>query len=188
MHDEQTDWIDIPPIELMGEAMRRLNPRQQKFVCALAVFGGDQKKAYAYAGYTFKTDNAGSANASRLANTPDVQEAIREETMRRLGTNDLMAISVIVQMAADPKTPPAVRLAAAKEIAGLNGHVIRSEHKVTVEDTRSAVQIAQNIMDMLKQPEIKKLGVMSSVPLPIGAAAIREATFEEIPSELEDML
>lgn len=185
--EDQTDWIDLPPEELMGEAMRRLNPRQQKFVCALAVFGGDQQKAYAYAGYKSANERTAAACSSRLAANPDVQEAIREETLRRIGTNSLMAISVIVQLAADPKVKPAVRLAAAKELAGLNGHVVKSEHKITVEDTRSATQIAQNIMEMLKQPEIKKLGVVASVPLPIGAGNIRDAEFSEVPDELKDL-
>lgn len=187
MNDERTDWIDLPPEELMGEALRRLNARQQKFVCALAVFGGDQKKAYAYAGYHSKDDKVASAAASRLAANPDVQEAIREETLRRIGTNQLLAISTITQLAADTKTPPATRLAAAKELAGLAGHVVRTEHKVVMEDTRSASQIAMAVRELLQQPELKKIGVVTNMPLPIGAGAV-DAEFEEIPDELKDLL
>lgn len=182
MSDNATDWIDLPPEELMGEAMKRLNPRQQKFVVALGVFC-DQKKAYAYAGYHSKDDRVASSAASRLAANPDVIEAVHEETKRRIGINPLLGISTIARLAASAKNE-AVSLSAAKELLGLGGYIVKTEHKVVVEDTRSAAQIAEGILDMLKQPELKKLAVVSNEP----AVAAKDADFEEIDPEIADLI
>jgi phage terminase small subunit len=67
--------VEIPPFELMGPAMRNLNERQRRFVCALAATGGDQHEAYVWAGYTAANNNVARANGSRLAASEDVKDA-----------------------------------------------------------------------------------------------------------------
>jgi hypothetical protein len=63
--------ISVPPVEVLGPAMRALNERQRSFVCALAVYGGEQGEAYRAAGYQVTERWSARACASRLANSAD---------------------------------------------------------------------------------------------------------------------
>lgn len=140
------DLIVVPPEDLMGPAMLNLNERQRKFVCALAVFGGDQKGAYAWAGYDVKTDGATRACASRLAASEGVQAAIREEALRRLNSASLLAISGLIEMASpihndDKKT----RLKALQDLADRTGFHAKTEHTITIKDDRTTAQILETI-------------------------------------------
>ena len=76
MSDHLERLIDVPPRELMGPAMQQLNGRQQRFVCALAVYGGDHMEAYRWAGFKVTNDNSANAASSRLFNSETVQLAI----------------------------------------------------------------------------------------------------------------
>lgn len=184
MKDE--DLIEVPPEDQMGEALLALEPRQRKFVCALAVFGGDQSRAYAAAGYKIGGPRSAHANASRLANSEKVIAAIREETIRRLGTAQLLAVSVIAELA-NPLTnsDKKLRFAAAQDILDRVGLGAQTTHNIVVKDERTT----QNILEAIKE-------LTGKMPTPIDVIDVTpqiehkavDAEFSEIPAELADLL
>lgn len=156
MSFEKTDegyTIEVPEEEHMGPAMRRLNERQRRFVSALSVFGGDQTRAYAWAGYG-GAHTSHRANASRLASSDDIKEAIREEAWRRLDYSSILAISTMVELASPSNPDRGVRLKAADMLSKRTGFHEKSEMLVVHEDRRSTKELIEFIEMMGK-----KLGV-----------------------------
>lgn len=186
MSFEKTDenWvIEVPDEDHMGPAMRRLNERQRRFVCALSVFGGDQSRAYAFAGYQNSTDAARRVNASRLANSDDIKEAIKEEAWRRLDYSSILAISTMVELASPSNPDRAVRLKAADMLSKRTGFHEKSEMIVTHQDNRTAKELIDFI-----QSTAARLGV---TPL-LGHMPVIDTTATDVvvPSAegLEDIL
>lgn len=152
MSDELEDLIDLPPEDQMGPAMLRLNERQRRFVCALGVFGGDQTRAYQYAGY--KNDNLRSsqASASRLSNTEEVQAAIREEAIRRINSASLLAASTIVElMSPAHNSDKRLRFAAAKDFLDRTGFNPKTEHTIVIKDERTTTDIMNSIRALFEE-------------------------------------
>lgn len=157
----QENWmIELPDEDHMGPAMRRLNERQRRFVCALSVFGGDQSRAYAWAGYDNKSDGARRVNASRLANNDDIKEAIKEEAWRRLDYASLLAVSTLVELSSANNKDEGVRLKAALALADRTGFHAKTEHLVVHEDRRTTKELIDFIQSMSA-----KLGVQQYVGL-----------------------
>jgi hypothetical protein len=149
------NWvIELPDEDHMGPAMRRLNEKQRRFVCALSVFGGDQSRAYAFAGYGTTNPRSTAAASSRLANSDDIKEAIKEEAWRRLDYSSILAISTMVELASPNNPDKAVRLKAADMLSKRTGFHEKSEHLVIHEDRRSTKELIDFIQSMGK-----KLGV-----------------------------
>ena len=171
--------IELPPADQMGPAMQRLNPRQQRFVCALSVFGGDQSRAYAFAGYESKTDGALRAASSRLANSDDIKAAIKEEAWRRLDYSSILAISTMLELASPQNPDKAIRLKAADMLSKRTGFHEKTEHLVVHEDRRTTKELIDFIQGMTK-----KLGIQDQVALPV-----IDAEFSEVPSDegIEDL-
>lgn len=143
------DLIDIPPEDMMGPAMLALNERQRRFVCALAIFGCEPERAYAWAGYNVKTPGSLQANASRLHNTEAVQEALREEATRRFNSAPLMVMSGLLEMCSPVHNPDRkLRLKALQDAADRLGYGAKTEHVVTVKDDRTTNAIMASIMQM----------------------------------------
>lgn len=184
MEKEPTDLIDVPPEDMMGEAMLALNERQRKFVCALTVFGGDIQKAYVYAGYQAKAGGSLSAAAARLHTSERVVAAIREETIRRLGTVQLLAVSTIAELASPLNNPDKkLRLAAAKDILDRVGLAGITEHRITIKDERTTANILEAIKELTGDRTVP-VRLISNEPVP---AAV-DADYDEIPDELKDLL
>ncbi len=180
MSDDPTDLIEVPPEDMMGEAMLALNPRQRKFVCALSVFGGDIQKAYVYAGYETKTPGALSACAARLHTNEQVVQAIREETIRRLGTAQIMAVSTIAELASPLNNPDkGLRLKAAKDILDRVGLAGITEHRLVIRDERTTANILEAIRS-LTADRVVPVQLISNEP-------VNELPME-IPDELKDLL
>lgn len=184
------DLIDVPPEDQMGEAMLALEHRQRLFVCALGVFGGDQQKAYAYAGYKTTNERSTQAASSRLVNSEKIVQAIREETIRRLGSAQLMAISTIAELASPMNNPDKkLRFAAAQDILNRVGLGAQTLHTVVVRDERTT----NNILEALRE-----LGAKMPVPVdfidntpklpdlrPVNK--VIDAEFDDVPDELKDL-
>jgi len=188
MTSEPTDLIEVPPEDMLGEAMLALNPRQRKFVCALSVFGGDIQKAYAYAGYDTKTPGALQAASSRLHTNEKVIEAIREETMRRLGTTQLMAVSTIAELASPLHNPDkTLRLKAAKDILDRVGLAGVTTHNIVVKDERTTANILEAIRALTSDRTVPVQIIEQ--PKPAQLQDVIEAEFDDgIPDELRDLL
>lgn len=146
--------IQMPDEEHMGAAMRRLNERQRRFVCALSVFGGDQSRAYAFAGYNNSSDHSRAVAASRLSNSDDIKEAIKEEAWRRLDYSSILAVSTMVELASPSNPDRAVRLKAADMLSKRTGFHEKSEMIVTHQDNRSTKELIDFI-----QATAARLGV-----------------------------
>lgn len=145
-NQDPRDLISIPPVELMGPAMRALNERQRMFVCALSVYGGEQAEAYRAAGYAVTNDNSAGAAASRLANSAMVVEAIKEEALRRLDSSSTLAVSTLVELASYKNPDSKVRIKAANSLLDrISGFAGKTEHKIIVKDDRTTAELIQFI-------------------------------------------
>ena len=133
------DMICVPPEDAMGEAMLALEPKQRRFVCALAICGGDQSRAYRWAGYKTTNDKSTSAAASRLAANDTVIAAIREETLRCINSSTLYASNRLFQIAAGQDD----KLAMTASLALLNraGFHEKTEHRITVKKEHSTDEL-----------------------------------------------
>lgn len=180
---EKTDenyLIELPPEDQMGPAMRRLNERQRRFVCALSVFGGDQTRAYVFAGYDTTNQRSATAASSRLANTDDIKEAIKEEAWRRLDYSSLLAISTMIELASPSNPDRAIRLKAADMLSKRNGFHEKTEHLVVHEDRRTTKELIEFI-----QTTAARLGV---TPMLAHMPVIDTTAEEVVPDELEGLL
>lgn len=171
-----------PPYELMGPAMRALNERQRAFVCALAVFGGDHSEAYRTAGFNTSNDNSTAAAASRLFNQVIVQDAIREEALRRLDSSAMLAVSTLVELAShrneDKKTRKAAADSLLDRIAGFAG---KTQHTITIKDDRTTAELVAFIKARAGDHGLdanKLLGL----PAPV------DAEFEVVDPDLADLM
>lgn len=179
--------IEIPPEDMMGAAMRALNPRQRRFVCALAVTGGAQREAYIWAGYEGKTVPAQDSAASQLIARGDVQAAIKEEALRRLDSYALMAVSTLGELASPMGTAkPNIRLAASTALLDrIGGFAGKTEHQIIVRDERTTNDILASIRALAAANGLdgnKLLGL---------SAPVIDAEFTEVVSSsegLEDLL
>lgn len=126
-----TQLVTVPRAEELGQFMRALNERQQKFVVALAEYGDDNhKRAALIAGYT---DNQSLATqAWRLASDPKIQAAIQEVCLGRLHGGKLLAVSTLVTLT--KSNDEKIALKAAIAIMDRTGLHAVSEHNVKTQD------------------------------------------------------
>lgn len=187
MTDELDILVEVPPEDMMGKAMLALNPRQRRFVCALAVTGGEQRKAYIWAGYEARTLASQDAAASQLAARGDVQAAIKEEALRRLDSYALMAVSTLGTLCSPTSTSKdSVKLAAATALLDrIGGFAGKSEHTVVIKDQRTTAQIVEGIKALAIANGLDPAKLLAPPPI--------DAEFEEVAPAgsaegLEDLL
>lgn len=181
MTHEADHLIDLPPLDQMGPAMRRLNERQRRFVCALAVFGGNRAEAYRWAGYETNTANATYVGASRLHAQDEIKDAIREEAIRRLDTAPLLAISTMVRLAGG--TDDKLALKASEMILDRTGFHGKTEHLVVHEDKRTSAELIKFI-----QERAAANGIDANKWLGLPAPAVVDAEFSVVDPDLADLL
>ena len=99
-----------------------LTKKQADYALAIAE-GASSKQAAVVAGYSYISEASIRTQASRLANDPNIQQAISEHRQRRLnGPMASKALACLEGIMDDLAAPPAARVAAAKwvlEAAGL---------------------------------------------------------------------
>lgn len=186
MTNELDILVEVPPEDMMGPAMRQLNDRQRRFVCALAVTGGDHREAYVWAGYDCKNPNSQSAAASRLAALPYVEEAMKEEALRRLKGSAIMAVSTLVQIAgprsvSKDKDKIAASIALLDRVKGFAG---KTEHTIIhALDEKTADELIDFIRLTAKENGLDANKLLGHMP-------VIDAEFEEVPSAvgIEDLL
>ncbi len=119
----------------LGPAMRSLTPRMQGFVRALLDNGGrNQTEAYIAAGYNPGNNNAARVAAHKLAHDERILAAMHEESVKRMRSYGLMAVSNLVNIAMDDSATNKDRLKANLAILDRVGLHAVSEHKVVKED------------------------------------------------------
>lgn len=182
MSKDPTDLIVVPPIEVMGPAMRALNERQRLFVCALGVHGGDQGEAYRSAGFNVTNDGSARACASRLANSDPIVAAIKEEAIRRLDSSSMLAVSTLVELASYKNGDDKVRLKAANSLLDrIGGFAGKTEHNIIVKDDRTT----KELIDFIRHTAVAN-GLDASKLL--GLADPVDAEFTEVDPDLADLL
>jgi hypothetical protein len=185
MTSELDILVEVPPEDQMGPAMRALNERQRRFVCAMSVTGGDHREAYSWAGYDTKNPNSTSAAASRLAANPDVEEAMKEEALRRLKGSAIIAVSTLVQIAGPRSTSKdrdkiAASVALLDRIKGFGGKV---EHTVVHQlDEKTA----DELIDFIRLTA--KANGLDAQKLLGPHAPVIDAEFTEVDPDLADLL
>lgn len=155
----------------MGPAMLRLNEKQRLFVCALAVFGGDQTRAYAYAGYSSINPRSVNASASRLANAENIVQAIREESLRRINSATLLAVSTLVELAAATNPDKKLRRQCAVDILDRTNFNPVTEHRIVIKDDRTTEELIASI---------KQLALAGGLDSKALLAPIIDTTYEEV--------
>ena len=178
MRNDLEDLIEVPPEDQMGPAMLRLNERQRRFVCALAVFGGDQTRAYQYAGYQTKTIEATRVGGSRLANAEIVVQAIREESLRRINSATLLAVSTLVELAAATNSDKRLRRQAAVDILDRTNFNAITEHRIVIKDDRTTEELIASIKQLAGEAGLNAKKLL---------APVMDAEFEEVPEVDPDL-
>jgi hypothetical protein len=164
-----------------GPAMNALSHKEQEFVEFLMENGGRRANdAGAKAGYH-------PQYGWKLARQEHVQKALKEESIKRLGSYTLMATSVVAEIAMDDTVSPRVRLTAAEMIMNRTGLHAKSEHVVKVENVSVAEMLA-NVK--AKAAALGLDGDEMLAKLGYGPGEIVDAEFEEVGSTegLEDVL
>lgn len=179
------ELLVIPPDYELGPAMKKLNERQRAFVIAMLDHGGIELKRCAIeAGYPDPPANPNyiRVQANRLAHDPTVQEAIREEGLKRMNSAAIAAPSVVMKIMNDTAAEPKDRLKAAEMIMNRIGMNPTTEHKVTVthkdEDPAEMVKRIEQLMAKYKLDSQKAL-----------EGTLIEAEYEEVDeNSIEDLL
>lgn len=143
--------VRVPPEGKLGPAMLKLPPTHRAFVCALMELGPDPNFARAalVAGY----DHSGSLHqkATRLAHDQDIQAAIQEETIRRIGSHLPMATAVMIDLLTATETGAELRFKVANRLLALGGINPVIEQKITVTHTLTEEEKVKRIEQLAKQ-------------------------------------
>jgi hypothetical protein len=169
--------IEVPDEDHMGPAMKRLNDRQRRFVCAMSVYGGDVTRAYVFAGYDIKTPGALKACASRLHNNAQIIDALQEEARRRLDYSHLVTVSGLVELALPSNTDKSSRLKALLALADRTGMHAKSEQLVVHEDRRTT----KELLDAIAQIAVRN-GLDPAQLLGHKRPDVIDAEYEEVPA------
>lgn len=110
----------ISEAEGHGPAMRVLTAKQRAFVRAIVQYGGNQTLAARIAGYAGNRRTLKTAG-SKLARSPKVLAALREEASKVLCSHAIAAVRVIAEIAEDHNVAPRDRLWAAAELLNRGG-------------------------------------------------------------------
>ena len=123
----------LPDMGDYGPALRKLVPRQQKFVLAYLAGGGQNAtQAYCDAGYGGNRDTA-KVNSYKLLHDEKVVAAIVEESRKAVAADTPYARHVVREVLDSPHLAAKDRLRAAEMILNRGGLHATSEHKVSVE-------------------------------------------------------
>lgn len=132
------------PIEPVSKPYEELPERQQRFIDEY-LKSGKATEAYIKAGYN-PSSAASKANAYKLYR--QLYRTIQGEIEKRIGTDAIMALSVVRKLAHEA-TSEAVRLSAAQDILKRAGYDKPVETKLTIDDLRDVDN--EDIDEQLKE-------------------------------------
>lgn len=140
--------VIAPALDECGPAMQQLSVEQRQFVVAMVEMGAptptDAARVAGYGGST----NVSSAAGRRLMSNPKVLAALREETEKFIGGCVLVAAKVLLNIALT--TGHKDQKAAASELMTRGGMLIKTEHKVVVEDNRTPDDVIRKIIEIAR--------------------------------------
>ncbi len=180
--------VFVPEHHLLGPAMQKCNPLQQRFVIALLETGArDNTEAARLAGYSPTSRKSLHAQGWTTAHNPNVMAAIREEADKRLQSGALLAASVLVEICRDPLDKN--RFKAAVELLNRAGLIVETRHRVVVTDNRTKEQMENDILAMAKAQGVDPRQLLGNAASEIVARRAKqsdqtiEGEFEEVSEE-----
>lgn len=189
-----TPSVPLPDDAALGPAMSALpTDNQRAFVCALLEHGdNDHTRAAIAAGFT-GTPNTLRVTAHRLAHDERVLAAMHEESVRRLNTGKIMAVSSLLTLARSA-AKDSDKLKAIEMILNRTGLHAQSEHKVTVNDvSRTDAAMIDRIKQLAGKMGLDADKLLGEQPGQSKSTALTviEAEFTEVEGSsdgLEDVL
>lgn len=169
---------ELIPVDEYGPKMQALSDLKRNFV--LAYFEHPQYSASQLAREAGYTDNPDHPNQIRVRGSltmrsPDVLEAIQEESGRRLRSLAAIGVTTLAEIALNPTHKD--RLKAAGMILDRTGFHAMSEHKVTVDDKRP--QTKQELIAAVKSVA-QEAGLDADAIKKLTGEDVVEAEFTEI--------
>lgn len=163
-----------------GPAMSALNELQRRFVDAMLITGGQAgrySEAARMAGYTGNPDSL-KVTAHRLAHSPKVQAAIREEAERRVHSGAILGASVLIEIAQDSQHKD--RFKAATRLLDMAGLIVTTQHKVTVEHTGDDAEKIRSVIAMAKAMGMDPRKLLGNAGVTAEEIAAVDAEFEVV--------
>lgn len=153
--------IDNEDATEFGPAMLALrNDRLRAFVLTVMKQGTtNYGRAALAAGYP-------EEYGSRLAHQQPIQEALREESHRRLGASLPMAASVLVALCEDPTVAARDRAKIAANLLDRGGLGVKTEHTVKVEHKLDEAGLKEQIENMAKELGMDPAVFLGGKPIP----------------------
>lgn len=160
--------------------MQKCSPRERALVYAVVELGMNQTQAGLAAGYgansetTKQAKAAAAVGATTALGRHHVQEAVKEEVVKRAVTSTPLAMGVLIDIAKNPTVSPAVRERCAGQILDRGGLVVRQKLDVTTTD-ETAEGVRREIAAFAKE-----LGLAPERLLGYKPANVVDAEFEEV--------
>jgi terminase small subunit-like protein len=173
--------LSVPEDFQCGPAMRKLNDRQRAFVTAILDFGGrNNTRAAMAAGYEGEP-HVLKVTAFKLAHSPNIQDAIREEAQNRLNGSSIMAVNILLDIAEDVTTEKKDRLKACEMIMNRTGLIAKTEHTVNI--TKK---------DLTSDEMLKRIHLLSNHlgidPAKLLGGPAVDVEYVEVPAAEDDLL
>lgn len=177
--------VILPDDPSYGPAMRGLTDKQRIFVQVLLDTGGTNETAAARAAYPDQSENSVAVTAHRMAHSPKIIAAIREEAENRLASHTLLASSQIAMIARDVTHKDCLK--ACTELLNRGGlpFIAKSEHKVLVTDERTEQEMLERIRHLALAQGLDPKKLLGTY------GVVVDAEFTEVEQStegLEDML
>jgi phage terminase small subunit len=162
-----------------GPKMRALNQMQRDFVDAMLDTGGiNYTECVRRAGSKANSNQAMRQLGSNYARHEGVLAAIREEAVKRLNSASIMAVSVVLEIAADSQTKPELRLKAATEIMNRTGMISVTGHMVQVDtpaDVRGKIERIMVLAERLGLDDDAKAKLLGQTPVDVEFEEVEDA-------------
>lgn len=174
----------------LGPAMRSCTVLERRFVIALVETGGqDNTAALAMAGSKCATREALRVTAHQMWHRPRVQEAMREESWKRINSYGLMAVSNIIDMARASRDEK-IKFKANIELMNRCGLQVIQKLDVRHSDvSKTDDELVRRMSELVRRnpayidmvPEPLRPAIMASLPRPkiiegelVGAGDVRD--------------
>lgn len=189
-----TPSVELPDVGSLGPAMLALpTDNMRAFVCALMEAGDNNHKRAAIAAGYQGNDNTLQVTAHRLAHDDRVLAAMHEESVRRLNTGKVMAVSTLLTLVRDAQKD-SDKLKAIEMVLNRVGMHGQSEHKVTVNDvSRTDAAMIDRIKQLAAKMGLDADKLLGEQPSKATSTALTviEAEFTEVEGSsdgLEDLI
>jgi hypothetical protein len=174
--------------------MQALPEPKRAFVEAVMMLGTDNfSRCAEMAGYNGTNRNSLATTAHRLSHDSRVQDAIREESRRRLAGLLPLAIARVREVLVDPLQPGGVTLKAAETVMNRGGIPAITEQKIEVTHAETPLQQVDRIARLAQQLGLDPKALLGQYGVEMDEQKVIEVEYTEVTSDdgrdgLEDLL